>query len=243
MTGRLFLALVAALAIRPASATTVVAFYTREAIFLGADSKSVGSHGQVIFNCKINVKRRIVWASAGLPVEPQAASWPGMSIRIPDGAIDRATSFRDALRTLTSDAARQLPLARRVGLEEGLPSRTLHIDLAVAGMEDGTARLTIIGLGRRYFGHSDYAPIECRPGGGPGCGDGYLFRMGYVAAINAILEQPSGSALVARLAPDGAIRYLISAEERARPQFVGGPISILRLDHSGIRWIDPGLCH
>lgn len=237
------LALLAALAvIHPAMATTVVAFYSREAVYLGADSKFVDAKGHWFFHCKISTDGQFEWASSGLPIQKQGSSVPG-GIRIPEGSIARAASFSEGVVRMNEYIAAQLPEVVQSALEQGATPLHFHGDIAFAGFEDGTARLSISGFARRQFGHPDYDPIECRPVGASDCQDGELFSLGFADRINALMSQPGASELVAiRGAPD-VIRYLISEEESAHPKFVGGPISIVRLDGTGVHWVRRGLCH
>lgn len=234
----------------PAPATTIVAYYTSKAVWLGADSKWVESdlrdaHPELRdagFHCKISVDGGYAWASTGTAIVLQGTVVAGKAITIPRGALARAPSFDAAVSQLTGYVLQQLPPIARDDVAHGW-ALNAHPDLVFAGTEDGAARLSISGPGRNLFGHRAYIPIECRPGGGVDCQDGFLFRLGYSDRIDAILQTSSGSALVATRGPAGAIRYLISEEEHAHPRYVGGPISILRLDRSGIHWIDRGLCH
>lgn len=245
--GRLVLcALALWIAPRVSSATTIISYYTRHAVYIGADSLVLamtrGSHAEGLV-CKIHRLGGLVWASSGIQVYTTRRPYvPQTDIQVPFGSIGLFTPYRAALNTLTGYATRQEPTVIRAGLAEGIPGYTLHIDLMAAGWGVHGARLSIVGFGNRLLGHAGYAPIECRRHRSSGCADHDLLRMGHVGRINAILSSRAGSTLVARLGPAAAIKYLISAEEQFRPADVGGPISIIRLDRSGFHWIARGLC-
>jgi hypothetical protein len=214
-------------------ATTILVLYTPNAVFFGADSRLViegrqrAEDGTV---CKIHISDNLVWASAGLLAE---AAGPFDLRTIAAHALRDDSSFRSAVRRLKSDVASQYQAFRNRAIEDGVNPTTANTNIAISGF-DKHARLTVL-----HFGRSD-SRISCP---GKKCPEFGLEELGEHRRIDSILNKDGYFYRIWKeKGIPAAFRYLISAEEAARPQTVGGPISVLQLDKTGPHWIYPGVC-
>lgn len=220
-------------------ATTILVLYTPMAVFFGADSKLVVKNWHVSpaqphdagLACKIHVSNNVVWASAGFLAETNG---PFDLRTVADDVLRDATSFSDAVHRLDSEVARQYPAFRKRSIEAGAKPRIVGTDVAISGFES-SMRLTLLRFG------SSYSEIDCP---GEKCSELGYVSLGVHQRIDSILSRNGYAHRIWKQKgiPE-AIRYLISAEEAASPELVGGPISILQLDESGPHWITRGACN
>ena len=217
-----------------ALATTVFALYTPQGIVIGSDSKIVALNGpDASYGCKIHVAGRFAWASAGLLAETRG---PFDLRGIVKASLDGTVSFREAAGRLKRFTDAKYHDFRERSIQGGVSAEMAYTDVLLAGVgADQIPHVSVMRFGR-------IAPTtECPSAKCPKFG---LLELGVYARIDDILFGPHGQVHTiwkSKGVPD-AIAYLIAAQERATPELVGGPISILEINKSGPHWIVPGVC-
>lgn len=217
-----------------ALATTIFAVYTPHAILIGSDSRIVSLNGSdTWYGCKIHIAGRFAWASAGLIGETRG---PFDLRGIAKAALDGTVSFREARRRFKRFTDARYQDFRARSIQEGVSAEMAFTDVLLAGVDAEQ----VLHISQMRFGLT--APTTDCPS--TKCPEFGLLELGEHARIDQILYGPRGQVHTiwkSKGVPD-AIAYLIAAQERATPKLVGGPISILGIDESGLHWIVRGIC-
>ena len=78
------------------------------------------------------------------------------------------------------------------------------------------------------------------PGASCGGSTNVLTKLGTFDALTEVLN--AHPVFSERASVPEALEYLISIQEQATPQIVGGPVSIVKIDREGVHWLQTGAC-
>lgn len=208
-----------------AHCTTILSVYSPDGVYIAADSK-VSEFGNDRFECKIHVLPNAVWAAAGLLKSPtfDIASLVEKELR-PNRTFD------EGIANLRGDLAKQEPIQRDDYVKRGgkFPEN-IHWETLVV------SRIAPLRMYRFDVPDSGITPdcpdVNCRPG--------VVLISGTGARVAEIgITDPQfdvGVSIEQRLMD------LIKEQARATPETVGGKISVVRVDQSGVHWLSIGEC-
>ena len=214
----------------PITATSILAIYTAGVAYVGADSRISRADGsEARSGCKIHVTKDFIFASSGLFYETEG---PFDLRRIARESLVDGLHFKQAIANLQETLTKGYPAFAARAMLSGVPQIHLRTDIVVVG-HDPDILVSQISM--------DYSKppsrLDCP---GPTCSAIGVFELGERSAIDIILDRRH--AIWREIGIPEAIKYLISEQMRATPQFVSGEISIVRMDQHGTTWIAKGAC-
>jgi hypothetical protein len=229
----------------PQAETFIMGFRTPEAAIIAADSKVSTAKGlDAGYACKIHIANELVWAAAGILQELRG---PFNFWTIVETAISSGGSLDDIASRFEKDAIYQF---------KGLLVRVKrdHPDEYKEAVKN-TYIATIVFIQKsslimriRYLVVPDEAAPEsiqivrhdC-PGDACPAGSGE-FRMGEHQAVDVELQRYSD--VWQEKGFVGTLNYLVDVQHAATPWLVAPPVSILRIDKSGVlTWLQNGECN
>lgn len=181
--------------------------------------------------CKIHVANNFVWAAVGLVGETEG---PFDLQKIVPKALKTGTPFLRAIKNLQAQLGTSFPEFLKRARTMGIAPNAVKVEIAVAGGEQGILRVSRISI-------SQANPVPVREDcPGPACPEIGVFELGFHGAIDRILD--TRHAIWREMGIHEAMRYLIASQSAATPNSVSGPVAIVELRQSGLRWIDAGTC-
>jgi hypothetical protein len=214
------------------SATAIIVIYTPDTIYFAADSQIVHIDGSGFsYGCKIHVTEKFVWASAGL------LSGGNVNLReIANHVLTDFAPFDIAVNEFQARLSREYPDLRKeaIGVAGHDLGHTADLDVVVAASKT-PGRMTRLVLSEKFTERT-----SCP---GSSCPVSAIFRLGEVGEIERTLNEQNNIRVIWRkMGIREALKYLITKQQKATPNSVGGPISIVGIDRSGPQWIDRGAC-
>jgi hypothetical protein len=228
----------------PLHATSLVAVRTRDAIFIGSDSKMINGDGGEAGNvCKIRSSNGAYFGIARLWGSPaqgfSVASVAAEALHSKGNLVNRVTHFEKLLLPPLERLLMSLKATDATRFQREMEGQSA-VDVLFVGFEAGHPAL----LSRSFIvrnGASQRINVRIKR---EECSHDCAEELAYAAlgqheAIDrALAENPH----FWKIGFAEAIRRLINLEISAAPNFVGQPISILTIDKYGPRWIEQGPC-
>ena len=222
-------------------ATSVVAFWTHDSIVVAVDSKFTHVSDKVAsapkYSCKIHRNKGFIATIAGMVSYPPTNFNPSDDL---DSALAKATDVKHAIdiadRTIVPgfqralrDFQQRFPIAKYPKMYT-TNMRTLQYFIGEI-RKPGQSVIAYRDLAENKPPQGLYQELE------PGKTEGAAFGLNEISAAyfrnNPNWRQQAGADLAHRL---------IDQEAVANPENIGGPISVVVLDPSGIHWAPNGLC-
>jgi len=228
----------------PSLAITIVGVRTDTEVVIGADSKSTVVHAPgTRQNCKMGIANNIVWSLAG--VSQTGDYVPKDDIQ---SYLLAPGTLSERIKNLESNMEKKLTDVAQAWKRDNLEVFAEHIDgKVIMGMlfaiEDGG----VLRMFRSTFGipkgkggivtteREDF-PSQLHPR----TGHAVLGTPVTKAAIKK--ETESRPRLFDQLGPEQSVKHLIDIAINADPAMVGEPVSIIRVDKQGVKWISHGVC-
>ena len=235
------LILIALASCTAARATTIVVARSSTEIVIGADSKVTNSYGRSLHNetCKIQQVGSLFLAYEGLLRDKRTGfsvadiSRRALQVR-PDASVADRVSILTGL--LTSALVTELIEVRRNSPDEfrqKLEGQTF-LRIVIAGFEKKKPAVYVRQFRMAIFGGKmavTVIPDDCSDD----CKGEVVTRfLGETAAIDGLPDETPG--FWSAGLTDG-VRRLIEMQITARPDYVGPPIDIVRIDAKGATWI------
>ena len=120
---RKFLACLGLVLTTSAHATTILAVYTPEAVYVASDSRIVSANGTFVGDmCKIHAYKDLVWAAAGPVVIPRLGFDIARTIALNVDAVPGdAPSFSDKADAIEMELEKLYPSLRTDLMKQGMP--------------------------------------------------------------------------------------------------------------------------
>lgn len=221
-------------------ATTVVAVRTQTAIVIGADSKlrTVEAPGIWPSSCKIKVTNNVAFANAGLlgnsvtkfALDDEAKQF--MTMKGP--LIERVQLFQSSVILKLGKTISRLKINSPRYFAEEIDGKNVT-QIIFAAEDRGNLRLLV-----REFaslkGTGGQVSVRAKD---VQSNDAGAIALGRTDAIEKAIKHPPPT--FANSLED-RVKYLIQLEIDHQPQYVGPPISLLRVERGKIEWKERGLC-
>ena len=224
----LFLWLVLILVL-PAHATTILVIYSPEAVFIAVDSKVTSTDGKISrSDCKIHISENYIWGTAGLLSETNGPF--NMDKLIPKvmGSGPVTTAALDEMEKQVKSSFNSL-----------IPT------LVAQGFNLDNAQINVVIIDKKRLGKFSEIQVtksrfERKDCPSASCAEMGFFAFGEHGKVDSLITEQLLREMLT--APAKTLNYLISQQERATPQFVGGKIAILVFDNTGTHWLQDGEC-
>ncbi|HZZ26221.1 MAG TPA: hypothetical protein VFE60_28345 [Roseiarcus sp.] len=232
-----------------ARATAIIATWTPDAVYIGADSMETALAQGVppIFACKISVAGDVVVAHAGWErtMSPNGSSMWDIDMTIKDefSKSGTAATHIENIEAWSLNIVKQR-IAEKLTLGGGGVKISdldpYMMELFFAYSDAGTMKAEY------YIDWFDEDNREVQDSRttcpGSGCFKDVYFLLGQFVGIRRVLDSDKNS--LEQLQRADLLRYVIQKVSDTLPNHVGPPISVLKITPEGGReWIYPGNCH
>jgi hypothetical protein len=155
-----------------------------------------------------------------------------------DSVSGTAARIRPAIPALLLSAVQKFPQSAHSQMDM-LPANRAALEVAIMGIENGVPAIDLLTF--RLAGSELNPEIVSSEFRCPGdCASGHTaVYLGVHDSIDRIVSANPG--LVAQPTPENA-RMLIGLEYLNHPDTVGGPLSVVKIERSGITFVQPGAC-
>jgi hypothetical protein len=213
-----------------ASATSIIALYTPRYVYIGADSLITSLNSkESMKGCKIQRDNNFTWASAGLLFETGGTF---DLRRIAAENLKPGATFIQAADGLQVVVTREFPgavmRAKADGVKDGL-----RTDIVIAAFEAGRLHMSQISV-------DEASGTKRRDCPGTTCGEMGVFLLGQHQAVDRILD--GRHAIWRELGIADAMKHLLNAQITETPEFVSGPLALVKLTSDGMTWVEGGAC-
>jgi hypothetical protein len=226
--------------------TAIIAVYTPEFVMIGADSLLVatGTHRHQ-FGCKIGETNKIFWASSGMNKTVDNAPVNFDIDRIASEAVKSSHDFAGAIAAFESSARRAIPPVLE-WLAISIPSAFAKqlggdaVSIVFAGVDHNEVRMSTVELKVDPNSNAIAVGLTTSRHDCPGADCITPIALGTIEAMQA--EAARELDIWQKLGAVPAIRKLIAVEIAAKPDIVGGPLTILKITPAGLSWPEVGEC-
>jgi hypothetical protein len=225
-------------------ATTIVGVRTPTEVVIGADSKTTALLGpQLERRCKIHVTNNVAWGLAGVSLSGSYSPKDDIqSYLLSSGTLaERIENFESSMTKMLTTVAQAWKVANPEIFAEMFDGM-VTMETLFAAEDRGVLRMfyrrfgTLKGTGGIVTVRGEDFPSQRHP-------DSVHVVLGTRLAHSAINEEiDSRPGLFDELGAEQSIKHLIESAINADPINVGPPISIIRVDKQGVKWIDHGAC-
>jgi len=204
-----------------AHATSILALYTPQYVYIASDAQISALNGnESLKGCKIHTENKFAWASAGLLYQ---TAGPFDVRRIAADALKDGVTFSHAVDGFHAEIIRHFPDVVRRAKNDGVKDG-LRIDIVVAAFDGGNLRVSQISVGEDGLPSRKDCPSQA-------CGDMGVFLLGEHRAVDKILDVRH--AIWRELGIVNAMKFLINAQAQETPSVVSGPFAVLQLTSRG----------
>jgi hypothetical protein len=225
--------------------TAIIAAYSPTLVVIGADSLESTDTTSRWIQCKIGETNKVAWASSGIktrkvaPIQFDADQVASQAVKSSHDFGDIITNFivraSDALTPLLKWMATSMPDAFAKHALAQCP-----LQIIFAGIDHDKIRMSAVQfhLESNSNAHAIIFAISRYDCPSPKC----LTRpvLGTYEAINAEFARDPN--IWEQLGFISTIKKLLTVEKAARPDIVGGPLSIVQITPDGITWPERGAC-
>jgi hypothetical protein len=230
--------------------TAIIAVWTPYTAVIGADSLLGFSKSQKTqLMCKIGQTNNIFWAASGIVHTSDQADVNFNVYRIAADAIKASPNFDGAVATFearfTVAAVRDLRWKAQFDPSEFAYAKHFFLQIVFAGLDNNKPRMAI-----RQFSvesNSSAKAVSVTTMGventcpSPHCGAILSMAMGTNDAMVAdVTRNEPDIWLSIGIVP--AVKKLLTIQATATPDIVGGPLSVVQITSSGIKWPVVGIC-
>jgi hypothetical protein len=225
-------------------ATTIVGFRTQTEAIIGADSKTTALLGPRLDpRCKIHVTNKVAWGLAGISLSGSYSPKDDIeSYLLSSGTLaERIEKFESSMKKMLTTVAQAWKVANPKLFAEKFDGM-VTMEILLAAEDRGVLRMfyrrfgTLKGTGGIVTVRGEDFPSQRHS-------DSVHVVLGTRLAHSAINKEiDSRPGLFDELGPEQSVKHLIESAINADPINVGPPISIIRVDKQGIKWIDHGVC-
>lgn len=208
-----------------------------DAVVLGIDSKAVrADFSESKSVCKMGVSRNVAWIESGFLTVPDENFSTDAEVR---HFMTMPGAFADRLRVFESFIKPRLEhfIARaRLAVPESWDGQMI-LQLIFAVNDRGVLRL----VNRDFFCPKGSGGLIKTTGAEyprPGHPDGWVA----IGQYEAVAAETNSHPDVFWGGLEQGIERLIGAEIKARPIDVGPPIAVVRVDRTGVHWVQSGVC-
>lgn len=221
--------------------TTIVVARTPDAVVIGADSKLTFGDNKAVSElmCKIGVSGNVVFSAAGI-LENRKSSWRVMdsamtASRMKGTLLDKVNAFEKMIVKPLLDTVKLIKQESPQIYERKVNSKDkVLLQVAFAAMENKKPTVLI-----RDFQLTNIAEINVIKRGCPGSCDELgvkLYHFGQDAAIKRYIANNKSLVFnAASISP--FVIHLIDLEIIDKPDEVGPPIDVIKIDKNGINWV------
>jgi hypothetical protein len=231
-------------------ATAIIAVWTPETAVIGADSLLGFSRSQKTqFVCKIGETNNIFWAASGIVHTSDQAAVNFNVYRIAADAIKSSRDFDGAVATFERwfivAAVRDLRWKAQFDPSGFASAKRFFLQIVFAGLDHNKPRMAI-----RQFNIEPNSSVKAVTvtsiGAENTCPSSHCGAILHVAmgTNDAIVADATGYEpdIWFSLGIVPAVERLLTIQAAATPTIVGGPLAIVEITSSGVKWPDVGIC-
>ena len=215
--------------------TTVIVMRTADGILVAADAKAIRQGSNSPSRCKIQQYGNVFVAIASVSKNDRAGLDTERIVRTavatPGPLLSKVESFRSAASKSLLAEVESVKKSNPSFYEQAYRGKRI-LDVTFASMNGDMPEAVV----QTFFVDGAGALHDLRSP----LGDHRVLATGMTNAIKSYTDQ--NSEWYTQLGPDVAIKKLMELEIASSKDAVGPPVSILKMDAGGARWVEQGVC-
>jgi hypothetical protein len=218
----------------PCYGTTVIVMRTADGVLVAADAKVVRKGSNPPPRCKIQQYGKVFVATAAVSKDGVGLDTERIvrtAVATPGSLLSKVESFRSAASKYLLADVESVKKSNPSFYEQAYRGKRI-LDVTFASMNGDMAEAVV----QTFFVDGAGTLHDLRSP----LGDHRVLASGMTSAIKSYTDQNTD--WYSQLGPDVAIKKLMDLEIASNKGAVGPPVSILKMDAGGVRWVEPGAC-